>query len=203
MRGVWVLAVMAGACGARAPRADAPPPQPAPLRTPSDFAGIADPSARAAALFTEASRVLLHPRCLNCHPVGDSPTQGDHFETHDPPVLRGDDDRGAIGMRCEGCHQDANLELARVPGAPHWHLASRSMAWVGKTPADVCAQLKDPARNGGRTLAAVVDHTQHDRFIAWAWAPGHERSSPPGSQAAFSSLVAAWVEAGADCPRQP
>jgi hypothetical protein len=142
----------------------------------------------------------LHPRCRNCHPDGDSPAQHDEGKLHDPPVDRGENDRGAIGMRCATCHQDKNLELSRVPGAPEWHLAPRSMAWVGHSKAAICAQLKDPARNGGRTLAQIADHAAHDPLVSWGLAPGHGRTAVPGSQAAFSAIVTAWIDTGAACP---
>ena len=38
---------------------------------------IADPGARSAAMFTELGKVLTNPRCVNCHPVGDRPLQGE------------------------------------------------------------------------------------------------------------------------------
>ena len=47
------------------------------LRAPGAFTNIADPAQRSAALFVEAGKVLLHPRCVNCHPAGDRPIQGD------------------------------------------------------------------------------------------------------------------------------
>jgi hypothetical protein len=131
---------------------------------------------------------------------GDSPGQGPELALHDPPVVRGPEDRGVVGMECQTCHQDRNLELSRVPGAPDWRLPPRAMAWAGRTPAALCEQMKDRARNGGRTLAQVVDHVGHDAFVAWGWAPGANRPAAPGSQAEFTALVAAWVEEGADCP---
>ena len=201
-----LLGAMASCGGARpvepARASVAPASSPQELRPPESFASIADRDARSRALFLEASRVLLHPRCTNCHPSDDSPRQGDAGRLHDPPVTRGDDDRGVPAMRCDACHQDHNLELARVPGAPDWHLAPRSMAWVGKTPAAICAQVKDPARNGGRSLAKIVSHATHDPLVAWAWTPGHERAPAPGSQARFGALIAAWVETGASCPSE-
>lgn len=103
-------------------------------------------------------------------------------------------------MRCEGCHQAENLELARVPGAPDWHLAPREMAWEGLDPAALCAQIKDPARNGDKTLAEVVEHAGHDELVAWGWNPGSEREPAPGSQAEYAALMQAWVDAGAACP---
>jgi hypothetical protein len=172
------------------------------LRAPSDFAPIADSRERSRAMFLEATRVMLHPRCRNCHPDGDSPLQGDRSLVHDPPVVRGAEDDGVPGLRCGGCHQDTNLELARVPGAPKWHLAPKPMAWVGRTPRALCEQVKDPARNGGKSLAAIVDHAAHDPLVAWGWAPGHGRTPAPGSQAAFGALIEAWVATGAECPAE-
>jgi hypothetical protein len=201
--GVMVLPLAGTSC-----RADPAPVSvhaaaaPAELRPPEAFAGIADPAARAAAIFVEVSRVLTHPRCTNCHPSDDSPRQRDG-ELHDPPVARGPEDRGPPGLECASCHQDRNLELARVPGASGataWHLAPRSMAWAGRSPADLCDQIKDPTRNGGKTLPEIVEHAAHDPIVAWGWAPGADRAPAPGTQARFASLVAAWVSAGAACP---
>ncbi|MFO0738476.1 MAG: hypothetical protein U0270_21455 [Labilithrix sp.] len=144
--------------------------------------------------------MMLHPRCKNCHPAGDSPMQGESPIVHDPPVLRGEDDEGIPGLRCGGCHQDRNLELARVPGAPKWHLAPKEMAWFDKDPRSLCEQIKDPARNGKKTLAEIVEHSGHDPLVAWGWAPGHGREPPPGTQAQFGALMDAWVKEGAVCP---
>jgi hypothetical protein len=144
--------------------------------------------------------VLLHPRCLNCHVDGDSPGQGMAVERHEPPVVRGPEDRGVVGMQCDSCHQDRNLPLARVPGAPNWRLAPLSMSWVDKGPRQLCEQLKDSDRNGHRTLAEVVTHSGHDELVGWGWNPGADRESAPGTQAEFGALMAAWVENGAECP---
>ena len=136
------------------------------IRGVDSFAQIADRAERSRALFAEASRVFLHPRCVNCHPDGDTPHQGMDLSVHDPPVVRGPDDTGVVGVQCTSCHQDHNLELALVPGAPGWHLAPRSMAWVGKTPGEICRQMKDPSHNGGRTLAQIIEHNAHDSLVA-------------------------------------
>jgi len=100
------------------------------LRAPDTFASLSNPSERARALFVEAGRVLQHPRCLNCHPVGERPTQGDDRHPHSPSVVRGTDDKGAVGMRCTTCHQGANYEPSRVPGHPQcmW----RRSRWHGR-----------------------------------------------------------------------
>ncbi|MBX3233487.1 MAG: Isoquinoline 1-oxidoreductase subunit [Labilithrix sp.] len=201
--------LVAGTCialvaGCRETRT-APPPRPpvaaSDLRAPGDFSSIADRDDRARAMFVEASKVFLHPRCSNCHPAGDMPLQGDDGRVHDPPVVRGPSDEGVPALGCTSCHQDRNLELSRVPGAPKWQVAPRSMAWVGKTPGAICEQLKDRALNGGRDLNGIVEHVAHDELVRWGWSPGHGRTAAPGTQARFAALVAAWADAGAACPR--
>ncbi|MEO8701330.1 MAG: Isoquinoline 1-oxidoreductase subunit [Kofleriaceae bacterium] len=170
------------------------------LRSVADFDGMRDREARSRALFGEMTRVLTHPRCINCHPSGDAPHQRMAMEPHDPPVVRGPDDNGVAGMECTTCHQDRNQDLTRVPGAPKWHLAPIAMAWVGRTASQICNQLKDPKRNGGKTLAQLVEHNGHDELVAWGWKPGADREPAPGTQAQFGALTAAWIETGAECP---
>lgn len=174
------------------------------LRSPESFTGIADPRARAAAIFGEMGRVLTHPRCLNCHPRGDVPTQTDAMIPHDPPVIRGADNHGAPGLECATCHSDRNVAFSdgsgSIPGAPSWHLAPREMSWVGVPLGDICRQLKDPARNGGKTLVQLIEHNARDKLVGWAWHPGPGREVAPGTQAEFGALTAAWVAAGAHCP---
>lgn len=126
--------------------------------------------------------------------------QGDTSRLHDPPVTRGPDDRGVPGMQCASCHQDTNLDYVPIPGGPDWHLAARSMAWAGKTPGDICRQIQDPARNGGRTLQQVYDHVATDKLVAWAWNPGAGLTPAPGSQEQLAALFATWIETGAQCP---
>ncbi|HYO73712.1 MAG TPA: Isoquinoline 1-oxidoreductase subunit [Archangium sp.] len=193
-------------CGRRQPSPSPsemlPQVGPSELRAPEAFGVITDKADRSRALFLEASRVLLHPRCANCHPDGSSPYQQTGWQLHDPPVQRGPEDRGIAGMECTSCHQDRNVELTRVPGAPNWHLAPLSMAWVGRTPRQVCEQLKDPARNGGKSLAQIVEHNAHDELVGWGWKPGADREPAPGTQERFGAIVAAWVETGAECPSE-
>jgi hypothetical protein len=208
-----IACVACAACGSHAPAPSRPPPAPPPvvkppeppvaatnnLRGPADFASIADPAARSRALFGELAIVLMHPRCVNCHTPDESPRQGDHAALHDPPIVRSEGGRGVVGMQCTGCHQDRNLELARVPGAPNWRLAPIAMVWLDRTPAQICAQLKDPKRSG-RTLEKIQDHIAHDPLVAWGWAPGADRVPAPGSQALAGSLARAWIDTGAECP---
>lgn len=203
MRVILVTALGLGGCGAppaaQAPLSPAPPGQ---LRRVEDFAGILDRPARSRALFVEAGRVLTHARCVNCHPSGDVPHQGMELSLHEPPVQRGAENQGVPGNECTTCHQPANQQLARVPGAPNWQLAPREMAWVGQSLQAICTQLKDPQRNGGRTLAQLLEHSAHDELVAWGWQPGADREPAPGTQRAFGELVAAWVDTGAECPTE-
>jgi hypothetical protein len=169
------------------------------LRAPSAFAGIRDPAARSVALFTEAGKVLQHPRCLNCHPDGDRPSQGDGYP-HQPAVQRGADGLGVTTMRCATCHQAVNFDPGRVPGNPKWRLAPVEMAWQKRTLSQICEQIKDRARNGGHSVAEMVEHMAKDELVGWAWKPGVGREAAPGTQAQFGALVKAWADAGAACP---
>jgi len=170
------------------------------LASPESFAAIGDTTARSAALFTEAGKVLSNARCVNCHPAGDRPHQGELGRLHQPPVERGADGLGLAAMRCPICHQQANFDPGRVPGHPEWHLAPRGMAWEGKTLGEICAQIKDRERNGGRSLEELVHHIGTDSLVGWAWAPGFDRRPAPGTQKEAGTLVEAWVKTGAVCP---
>jgi len=171
------------------------------LRPAESFASVGDRAERSRALFTEAGKVLQHPRCLNCHPVGDRPTQGADMQPHSPLVVRGADEKGAVGMRCTTCHQDANFEPSGVPGHPLWHVAPKEMAWQQRSLGQICEQLKDRRRNGGKTLAQIQHHMAHDTLVGWAWRPGAAREPAPGTQDQFGALIAAWIDTGAACPR--
>jgi hypothetical protein len=170
------------------------------LASPENFSSIFGVNQRSAALFAELGKVLTHPRCVNCHPAGDRPRQGNFGRLHQPPVVRGADGFGLPAMRCPICHQRANFEPARMPGRPQWHLAPREMGWEGKTLGEICAQLKDPERNGGRGLDDLVHHIGRDTLVGWAWAPGFGREPAPGTQQQAGALAEAWVETGAACP---
>ena len=174
------------------------------LAGPEQFADIADERERAAQIFTEMGKVLQHPRCVNCHPKGDSPLQGDEMVQHEPPVYRGDGGIGVTGMRCFTCHSAENVEFVgaegSIPGHDVWTLAPASMAWEDQSLAAICVQIKDKSRNGGKTLAELHEHNANDGLVGWGWHPGEGREPAPGDQATFGALTKAWIDAGAHCP---
>lgn len=176
------------------------PPAAQPLKPVSSFSGIANERERSLALFAEAGRVIQHPRCVNCHPAGDRPAQGEDSHPHQPLVVRGEDGLGAIGMRCTSCHGPANFDPGRVPGHPKWHVAPIEMAWVGKSLGEICEQIKDPKRNGGKSMDELVHHMAEDSLVGWGWAPGPSRTPAPGTQKEFGELIRAWADSGAVCP---
>src|SRR5438128_11537154 len=138
-----------------------------------------DAAAREA--FRSAYTVLMHPRCMNCHPAGDQPLQGDDSHVHIQNVKRGADGHGKYGMKCAACHQDRNLAGANMPpGAPEWNLPSPRMPLVfeGRSAGELCQQLKDPQRNGGKTMQGIIDHLGTP-LVKWGWSPGDGRSTPP------------------------
>ncbi|HWW95175.1 MAG TPA: hypothetical protein VN375_17540 [Vicinamibacteria bacterium] len=153
--------------------------------------------------FLAAYPVFAHPRCVNCHPRGDQPLQGDSGVPHAQRVKRGPAGLGQYAVKCAACHQTQNLAGAHMPpGAPNWHLPPPSMPMVfeGLTPGELCRQLKDPARNGGKVLTQIVVHVTQDPLVGWGWAPGEGRTPAPGDRAAFAARVKSWADQGAACP---
>ena len=160
--------------------------------------------AAAQAAFTRAWKVFTSPRCQNCHPSGDAPLQGDDSHTHIQNVKRGPNGHGLYGMKCSACHQDANLSgIHMPPGNPKWFLPppGMKMVFVGRTPGELCRQLKDPAQNGNRTLAQILEHVTSDPLVGWGWNPGDGRTLPPLSRPDFVAAVREWIHDGAGCPK--
>ena len=160
--------------------------------------------AKARAAFKEAVKVFFSARCINCHPGGDTPLQGDTNTPHAMEVKRGPDGRGVGELKCTTCHQDINLEGDNMPpGVPDWHMpgAEHKMVFQGVTAAQLCRNLKDPAQNGGRKSAKeAVEHILTDPKVIWSWTPGNGRTTPPLSHADFVKKLNEWVAEGAACP---
>jgi cytochrome c5 len=160
-------------------------------------------AAAAQAAFNRAWTVFDSPRCRNCHPSGDAPLQGDDGHVHVQDVKRGADGKGVYGMKCNTCHQAANLPGANMPpGNPNWHLPPAKMKMViqGETAGEFCRQLKDPAKNGNRTLAQIIEHVSSDDLVGWGWNPGAGRTLPLLSRPEFVAAMQAWVDNGGGCP---
>ena len=58
--------------------------------------------------FDKMMAVLTHKRCVNCHPAGDRPHQGEDSHVHNFGVQRGEDNHGVAALRCESCHSHEN-----------------------------------------------------------------------------------------------
>lgn len=157
-------------------------------------------AARSQQAFAAVARVLRHPRCLNCHPAGDVPRVGGDRRLHPQNVQRGPDGRGLPAMGCTTCHQAVNQDLADVPGAPGWHLAPRSMGWEGLDDHALAEALKDPVRNGQRSLDDLLRHMAEDPLVGWAWDPGRGRAAPPVAREEFVRQFRLWIEGGALSP---
>ncbi|MDG2520004.1 Isoquinoline 1-oxidoreductase subunit [Caulobacter segnis] len=198
---------LAGAVALSTVQAAAPRTAAAPqgLQPVSAFASIADTKARSQALFVEAGKVIQHPRCLNCHPADRTPTQGMKMIPHNPPMQGGQSGHGVPGLPCLSCHHEKNVpamgdRIRSVPGDPKWALAPIEMAWQGRSLGQICTQIQDPARNGGKTLAELHHHMAEDHLVGWGWNPGAGREPAPGDQKRFGELIKAWIDTGAACP---
>jgi alcohol dehydrogenase (cytochrome c) len=169
----------------------------------------------------------------NSGDVQDYPRQGDDRHPHYFQVLRGDTTAfetaektgivhpgiGTPYERCTFCHGPVNDAKTGIPGTtnpdfnpgePFWLLAPASMAWesapgVPMTGAQLCAQLKDRARNGNRSLADIQHHLETEPLVNWAWNPGtrpngQPRTTPPISHSELLADFQKWIAGGAPCP---
>ena len=137
--------------------------------------------------------VLTHPRCLNCHVGADNvPLWGTTQAPdtiHGMAINAGDSRIGAGTMSCNACHQTSTRPNTVPNAAPQtgmdWQLAPVEFQWTNRSSAEICAQMRNPDRNGGRDAAGLIEHILHDAeligFITWSFDPGAGRDPAPGS----------------------
>jgi hypothetical protein len=150
--------------------------------------------------FAAITTVLQSPRCKNCHPGDGVPRVGDAGRRHRMNVSRRS---VAAGLPCTTCDRDHNAPFAHgPPGVPDWRMPPEEhpMVFDGTSPHDLCLALKDPAKNGGKSLPALREHFENDPLVLWAYAPGPGRTLPPIAHDDLVKRVDAWIAAGAPCP---
>ena len=155
--------------------------------------------------------VVTHPRCANCHvdakaipmwtPAGESKSR-----VHGMNIHGGESRIGAETIPCSTCHMTSTLPNDPAP-APlragiDWQLAPVEFLWFGKSGAEICAQLKDPKRNGGRDAVGLLEHLAARCIAEWLHpagvgargrphhAAGHLRGSRQGHGAVGSRRAA-------------
>ncbi|MBK0380465.1 hypothetical protein I5M19_14160 [Mucilaginibacter sp. SD-g] len=176
-----------------------------------DKSGKADPelfvvkkdSVASVKAFKQVYTVLMSARCMNCHPSGDIPLQGDDSHLHTMFPKRGVDGKGVYAMKCANCHQATNTPgLHTPPGNPKWHLppADMKMVFQGRTPHQLAKQLMDPDQNGHKNMQQLIEHVD-DTLVKAAWNPGEGRTLPPMSHAAFKKAWLTWLSTGAYAPK--
>ena len=159
--------------------------------------------------------VASHPRCSNCHvgsdnrPMWSGPSYG-KTRVHGMNVDAGESRIGAETILCSTCHTTLSEPRDNANAVPHsppkvaasWQLAPAEAEWFGKSSAYICNQLRDPARNGNRTIRDVAAHLDHDLILHWAWAPGGNREPAPHSLQQSMDALMKWAAAGTPCPTE-
>lgn len=159
-------------------------------------------SVTSVAAFKQVYKVLMSPRCVNCHPIGDVPLQGDNSVLHTMQPKRGKDGKGVYAMKCTNCHQPSNSPgLHTPPGNSEWHLppADMKMVFQGKTAHELAKQLVNPELNGHKDLQKLIAHAD-DGLVKAGWNPGKGRTLPPISHAEFKKAWITWLKTGAYAP---
>jgi hypothetical protein len=152
--------------------------------------------------FTKVYDVLMSPRCMNCHPAGDVPLQGDDSHLHTMSPIRGKDGKGVYAMKCANCHQPANSPgLNTPPGNPKWALPPSDMKMVfeGRSPRELALQIMDYKRNGHKNKAQLIEHAR-DTLVKAGWDMGEGRKPPPLSYKEFVSAWDEWIRKGGIAP---
>ena len=150
--------------------------------------------------------VFSHPRCSNCHvgaeaqPMWSGPHYGE-TRVHGMNIFGGETRIGSEYVPCSTCHQQTNSDLLHgPPGAEIWLLPPPEMEWWQKSSSHICEQIKDPERNGDRTILEVAEHIAHDDLVLWGWRPGKGREPAPYSAQQTVDFIMKWKAAGAPCP---
>jgi len=112
--------------------------------------GPGSAAGEAIAAFETVRTVLQSPRCVNCHPTGDVPLQGDDGHLHEPPITRGPEAAAlpASPARLPPAKQNLPASYARTvrpacppsggPAADH-----RLVFWGLNDSKALCEQIKD------------------------------------------------------------
>ena len=169
----------------------------------SKYDASAKDSIQSITAFKEVYKVLMSPRCMNCHPAGDVPLQGDDSHLHTMLPKRGNDGKGVYAMKCGSCHQPQNTPgLHTPPGNPNWHLppASMKMVFEGRSPNQLAKQLIDKKQNGNKSIRQLIEHAD-DGLVLAGWNPGEGRTLPPISHAEFKKAWLTWINKGAYAPK--
>lgn len=173
-----------------------------PKQTDSGAPQINKDRAASVKAFEKVYTVLMSPRCMNCHPSGDVPLQGEDSHLHEMFPKRGADGKGLYAMKCTNCHQPTNSPgLHTPPGNPNWHLppANMKMVFQGRTANQLARQLVDPKQNGNKSMKQLLEHAD-DELVVAGWNPGEGRKLPPMSYAEFKKAWTTWINTGAFAP---
>ncbi len=153
--------------------------------------------------FMEVYKVLMSPRCMNCHPAGDKPLQGDDSRVHIMNVRRGKDGKGVYAAKCSNCHQPTNVPGTHTPpGNPKWQLppADMKMVFQGRTPRQLALQIMNYSQNGHKNKEQLLEHAR-DTLVKAGWTMGEGRKPPPLTYDEFVAAWDTWITKGGYAPK--
>ena len=153
--------------------------------------------------FLQVYKVLMSPRCMNCHPAGVQPLQGDDSHVHTALAQRGKDGKGLYAGKCSNCHQPENTPgLHTPPGNPKWSMppANMKMVFQGRTARQLALQIMDYNKNGHKNKNQLLEHAR-DTLVKAAWNMGEGRTPPPLAYDAFLNVWDTWIKKGGYAPK--
>lgn len=171
--------------------------------THTNLTAVNTDSVESVTAFMEVYKVLTNPRCMNCHPAGDIPLQGNDSHIHNMLPQRGKDGKGVYAMKCSNCHQPENtIGAHKPPGNPKWQLppANMKMVFQGKTAHELALQIMDYNKNGHKNKEQLLEHAR-DTLVKTGWNMGEGRPAPPLTYNDFLKAWDTWIEKGGYAPQ--
>jgi len=148
--------------------------------------------------FASLADTFRNPRCVNCHALVPSGFNFASFGVSHNVAVNAQTNNNPTN--CIGCHSRPVLNTQVGPTHTRWHGPSE-MDFRGLANPQLCQRAR-----GSGNGQAVLQHLLEDELILWAVSDGilpagarGGGAAPPGSIAAWRSLVQAWVNAGMPC----
>lgn len=168
--------------------------------------------------FAPVYRVVMSPRCRNCHTTeGQGPQIGERGMPH-PFLVNNHTQLAGIGMGCNSCHaprsashspqharppHSRSVDEWREPGGFKVPGVSKQRFTIPASisAAALCGKMKDVALAWQRANVDVIEFIEHDQLIEQAWQSNTGRTLPCGSHQGFITAFRTWHTKRMPCPQ--
>jgi len=153
-----------------------------------------------------------HPRCMDCHSMGDKASIINQHKKASPPINLEDHNIYGANIQpdstsfCEGCHYGLIANSQGKPIAFEWMSPAfiKGIDWRNKSAKQTCQTVVSKLPKA----QALRHHFHDDSRIIWAVSSGLVvpmgypplEEAPPKDIGEFAQLIETWIQAGFPCP---